>query len=61
MQLRWLYQRRNLGAWLKKWETRNSKLLQWVEDNIEQTLPFYSLPLAHHKHLKSTNKLEQAA
>ncbi|MFN9299197.1 MAG: transposase, partial [Acidobacteriota bacterium] len=27
--------------------------------NIEQTLTFYRLPLAHHKHLKSTNMLER--
>jgi putative transposase len=35
------------------------KIGQWVEDNIEQTLPFYRLPLAQHKHLKSTNMLER--
>ncbi len=66
MELRWLYDRRDLeearrdlGAWLKKWESRYAKLCQWVEDNIEQTLTFYRLPLSHHKHLKSTNMLER--
>ncbi|MFN9920984.1 MAG: IS256 family transposase [Acidobacteriota bacterium] len=66
MELRWLYDRRDLdearrdlAAWLKKWEPRYAKLCQWVEDNIEQTLTFYRLPLAHHKHLKSTNMLER--
>ncbi|MBM4455614.1 MAG: IS256 family transposase [Verrucomicrobia bacterium] len=66
MELRWLYDRRDLdearrdlAAWLKKWESRYAKLCQWVEDNIEQTLTFYRLPLAHHKHLKSTNMLER--
>ena len=65
-ELRWIYDRRNinearqdLAAWLKKWGQRYSKLCQWVEDNIEQTLTFYLLPLTHHKHLKSTNMLER--
>src|SRR3712207_3465402 len=31
----------------------------WAEGNIEETLSFYRLPLAHHKHLKSTNMLER--
>jgi putative transposase len=31
----------------------------WVEENIEETLTFYRLPLQHHKHLKSTNMLER--
>src|SRR5207248_2119254 len=35
------------------------KLVNWVEDNIEETLSFYRLPLAHHKHMKSTNMLER--
>jgi putative transposase len=31
----------------------------WVEENIEETLTYYRLPLAHHKHMKSTNMLER--
>ena len=31
----------------------------WVEENIEETLSYYRLPLAHHKHMKSTNMLER--
>ena len=65
-ELRWIYERRNLqearqdlAAWLNKWGGRYPKLCQWVEDNIEQTLTFYRLPQAHHKHLKSTNMLER--
>jgi putative transposase len=42
-----------------RWQGRYSKLCQWVEENIEETLSFYALPLAHHKHLKSTNMLER--
>ena len=65
-ELRWIYERRNveearqdLAAWLAKWEGRYPKLCDWVESNIEETLTFYRLPQAHHKHLKSTNMLER--
>jgi putative transposase len=65
-ELRWIYERRNvqearqdLAAWLTKWEGRYPKLCEWVENNIEETLTFYRLPQAHHKHLKSTNMLER--
>jgi putative transposase len=65
-ELRWLYDRRNLeevrgdlAAWLQKWQQKYPKLCNWVEDNIEETLSFYKLPLQHHKHLKSTNMLER--
>ncbi len=65
-ELRWIYERRtaaearqDLKAWLMRWQGRYSKLCQWVEENIEETLSFYALPLAHHKHLKSTNMLER--
>jgi putative transposase len=65
-ELRWIYDRRNLAearqdlaAWLKKWESRYARLCQWVEEQIEETLTFYRLPQAHHKHLKSTNMLER--
>jgi putative transposase len=66
MELRWLYDRRNveearrdLAAWLAKWAQRYPKLCIWVEDNIEETLSFYRLPRQHHKNLKSTNMLER--
>jgi len=66
MELRWLYDRRcleearrDLGAWLSRWAARYPKLCAWVEENIEETLTFYRWPLAHHKHLKSTNMLER--
>jgi putative transposase len=66
MELRWFYDRRDLAevrrdlaAWLVKWQGKYSKLCSWVEDNIEETLAFYRLPLAHHKHMKSTNMLER--
>jgi len=66
MELRWLYDRRNveearrdLAAWLTKWGKRYPKLCAWVEENIEETLSFYRLPRQHHKNLKSTNMLER--
>lgn len=65
-ELRWLYDRRDmhearkdLANWLKRWQDKYPKLCNWVEDNISETLSFYSLPLGHHKHLKSTNMLER--
>ena len=66
LELRWLYDRRNaeearrdLAAWLLRWQERYPKLCAWVEENIEETLTFYRLPREHHKHLKSTNMLER--
>src|SRR6516164_8879623 len=65
-ELRWFYDRRDLAevrrdiaAWLAKWQSKYPKLCAWVEDNIEETLSYYRLPLAHHKHMKSTNMLER--
>ena len=65
-ELRWIYDRRelvevrrDLAAWLAKWHAKHSKLCGWVEENIEETLTYYRLPLAHHKHMKSTNMLER--
>jgi putative transposase len=65
-ELRWIYGRRDLGearrdlaTWLTKWQAKYSKLCNWVEENIEETLTFYRLPAEHHKHLKSTNMLER--
>jgi len=65
-ELRWFYERRNveearrdLVAWLGKWQGKYPKLCEWVEANIEETWTYYRLPLVHHKHLKSTNLLER--
>ena len=51
--------RRDIAAWLAKWQPKYPKLCLWVEDNIEETLTYYRLPLPHHKHMKSTNMLER--
>lgn len=66
LELRWHYDRRDLEearrdltAWLKRWQERYPKLCAWVESNIEETFTFYRLPRQHHKHLKSTNMLER--
>jgi putative transposase len=65
-ELRWMYERRDveearrdLKSWLEKWAAKYPKLCEWVEANIEETWTYYRLPLAHHKHLKSTNLLER--
>ncbi len=65
-ELRWFYDRRELAevrrdiaAWLAKWQAEYPKLCSWVEENIEETLSYYRLPLPHHKHMKSTNMLER--
>lgn len=36
-----------------------SQLCDWVEDNVDERLTYYRLPLQHHKHMKSTNTLER--
>lgn len=65
-ELRWIYDRKNLSEarkalkdWQIRWEAKYSKLCNWVEEHIEETLSFYMLPRQHHKHLKSTNMLER--
>jgi putative transposase len=65
-ELRWIYDRRELdearrdiAAWLAKWQGKYPKLCDWVEENIEETLTYYRLPRQHHKHMKSTNMLER--
>ena len=65
-ELRWIYDqreltevRRDIAQWLSKWQGKYPKLCDWAEDNIEETLTYYRLPLAHHKHMKSTNMLER--
>lgn len=65
-ELRWLYDRRDqaearrdLAAWLVRWQARYKQLTDWVEEHIEETFTFYRLPRQHHKHMKSTNMLER--
>jgi putative transposase len=47
------------GQTLAKWQAKYPKLTSWVEENVEETLTYYRLPLPHHKHMKSTNMLER--
>jgi len=51
--------RRDLAAWLSKWSGTYAKRTGWVEENIEETLTYFRLPLAHRKHMRSTNRLER--
>jgi putative transposase len=66
VELRWLYDRhdleqarQDLAVWRNKWQAKYPKLCDWVEANLEETFTFYRLPVEHHKHLKSTNRLER--
>ena len=66
IELRWIYERRtvaeaqaDISSWLKKWQGQYPKLCDWVEENIEETLTFFRLPPAHHKHMRSSNLLER--
>ena len=65
-ELRWFYARReltevrqDLARWLVKWQPKYPKLCDWVEANVVETFTYFRLPLAHHKHMKSTNMLER--
>ncbi len=49
----------DLKAWIEPWQGRYAKLVAWVEENIEETLTYFSLPQAHHRNMKSTNMLER--
>ena len=64
--MRWLYDRRSveearqdLATWIAKWGVRYPRLVEGVEETIEETLTFYRQPRQHQKHLKSTNMLER--
>lgn len=65
-ELRWLSDRRDLeearrdlAAWLARWQEKYPKLCAWAEGNSEETFTFYRLPREHHKPLKSTHLLER--
>lgn len=65
-ELRWSYDRRSaeearrdLSAWIAKWDLRYPRLVTWVEETIEETLTFHRLPRQQRKHLKSTDMLER--
>jgi transposase-like protein len=42
---------------VSKRQAKYRKLYDWTEDNIEETLTYYWLLLAHHKHIKSINMI----
>ncbi|EQD60949.1 Transposase, mutator type, partial [mine drainage metagenome] len=44
---------------MAKWEKQYPKLVDWVEDNIDETLTFYQFPSLHRKHLRSSNMIER--
>jgi transposase-like protein len=72
-ELRWIYDRRDLAearsdlaAWIGKWQAKYPRLVNWVEENIEETLTFYRLaptPQAseEHQHAGAAERGDQAA
>jgi putative transposase len=48
-----------IAQWVNKWQPKYAKLCSWVEESIEETLTYFRLPIAHHKHMKSTNMLKR--
>jgi putative transposase len=47
-ELRWIYDRRDLAEvrrdiaqWLSKWQSKYSRLCDWVEENIEETAELF--------------------
>ena len=50
-----------LAAWRDRWGDEKGcvKLVEWVEENVEETLSVYRLPREHRKRMKSTNMLER--
>ena len=65
-ELRWIYDRpsveearRDLAAWLEKWQASQPKLCDWVEETIEETFACLRLPRQHHLRMRSTNMLER--
>jgi putative transposase len=47
--------RADLAAWLERWQGTYAELCDWVEENIEETLTVYRLPVG----LRSTNLIER--
>ena len=65
-ELRWVYDRANvaeatkdISAWIERWSKKAPRLVGWVEANIYESLSFYRFPVAHRKHIKSTNMVER--
>ncbi len=53
--------REALGAWVARWgdEKGFGRLVEWVEEHVEETLTVYRLPREHRLRMKSTNMLER--
>ena len=53
--------REALGFWVARWghEKGFGRLVDWVEDPVEETLTVYRLPREHRSRMKSTNMLER--
>ena len=67
--LKRLYQYEDLTAaraalkdWVNRWGdvAGYRRLVDWVEENVEETFTVYLLPAGHRRRMKSTNMLERA-
>src|SRR5689334_2014709 len=63
-ELRWLYDRRSieearrdLSAWLQRWQQKYAKLCNCVEENIDATLSAFKFALSPVTHVTSMNML----
>jgi len=36
--------RRDIAQWLAKWQDKDPKLTNWIEENVEETLTFIGCP-----------------
>ena len=50
-----------LKAWVNRWGdvAGYRRLVDWVEENVEETFTVYLLPAGHRRRMKSTNMLER--
>ena len=51
--------KRRTEVLLDQLSPRHPKIADWLEENIEESLNVYSLPVAHHRQMRSTNMIER--
>ena len=51
--------RTSLSNWIQKWENKYQKVVDFVEENIDQCLNYYGYPPNHRIYIRSSNSLER--